>query len=95
MDNDVYGHMGRFSVRCEGGLFTQGELLTAAGGRFVHVYLDRVTRRPSFRGRQDACDPFCRCRPLNQVRGGGGGASVASPHNRPVPKNYRDGRRAS
>jgi acyl-CoA thioester hydrolase len=39
-------HLGRSSVRYEVGLFAQGELLTAAAGHFVHVYVDRETRRP-------------------------------------------------
>jgi acyl-CoA thioester hydrolase len=33
-------------VRYEVGLFAQGEPLTAAKGHFVHVYVDRDTRRP-------------------------------------------------
>lgn len=40
-------HMGRSSVRYEVGLFAQGEPLTAARGHFVHVYVDRATRRPA------------------------------------------------
>jgi len=40
-------HMGRSSVRYEVGLFVQGEPLTAARGHFVHVYVDRETRRPA------------------------------------------------
>ena len=39
-------HQGTSSVRYEVGLFAQGELLTAARGHFVHVYVDRITRRP-------------------------------------------------
>jgi len=39
-------HQGTSSVRYEVGLFAQGELLTAARGHFVHVYVDRLTRRP-------------------------------------------------
>jgi acyl-CoA thioester hydrolase len=39
-------HLGRSSVRYEVGLFAQGEPLTAAHGHFVHVYVDRQTRRP-------------------------------------------------
>jgi acyl-CoA thioester hydrolase len=39
-------HMGNSSVRYEVGLFAQGEPLTAAKGHFVHVYVDRATRRP-------------------------------------------------
>jgi hypothetical protein len=49
MDSDVDGHMGRFSVRCNGGLLAQGEPLTAARGRFVHVYLDRGGDPPAQR----------------------------------------------
>jgi acyl-CoA thioester hydrolase len=40
-------HMGKSSVRYEVGLFAKGEPLTAAKGHFVHVYVDRVTRRPA------------------------------------------------
>ena len=39
-------HLGRSSVRYEVGLFAQGQPLTAAKGHFVHVYVDRATRRP-------------------------------------------------
>jgi acyl-CoA thioester hydrolase len=39
-------HMGTSSVRYEVGLFLAGEPLTAARGHFVHVYVDRATRRP-------------------------------------------------
>jgi acyl-CoA thioester hydrolase len=39
-------HQGSSSVRYEVGLFAQGESLTAARGHFVHVYVDRITRRP-------------------------------------------------
>jgi acyl-CoA thioester hydrolase len=39
-------HIGRSSVQYEVGLFGQGEPLTAAAGHFVHVYVDRATRRP-------------------------------------------------
>ena len=38
--------LGGSSVRYEVGLFAQGEPLTAAHGHFVHVYVDRQTRRP-------------------------------------------------
>ena len=38
--------LGASSVRYEVGLFAQGEPLTAAKGHFVHVYVDRATRRP-------------------------------------------------
>ena len=39
--------LGTSSVRYEVGLFAQGEPLTAAKGHFVHVYVDKLTRRPS------------------------------------------------
>ena len=38
--------LGTSSVRYEVGLFAQGEDLCAARGHFVHVYVDRETRRP-------------------------------------------------
>lgn len=38
--------LGTSSVRYEVGLFAAGEPLTAAKGHFVHVYVDRATRRP-------------------------------------------------
>ncbi len=38
--------LGSSSVRYEVGLFAQGEPLTAAKGHFVHVYVDRESRRP-------------------------------------------------
>jgi acyl-CoA thioester hydrolase len=40
-------HIGRSSVRYEVGLFVQGQVLTAAKGHFVHVYVDRAARRPA------------------------------------------------
>ncbi|HEY9094712.1 MAG TPA: thioesterase family protein, partial [Hydrogenophaga sp.] len=39
-------HMGKSSVRYEVGLFAAGEAIAAACGHFVHVYVDRETRRP-------------------------------------------------
>ncbi|NMM79806.1 thioesterase [Acidovorax sp. SRB_14] len=39
--------LGSTSVRYEVGLFAQGEALTAAAGHFIHVYVDRATRRPA------------------------------------------------
>lgn len=39
-------HIGRTSVRYEIALFGQGQDIAAAQGHFVHVYVDRVTRRP-------------------------------------------------
>jgi acyl-CoA thioester hydrolase len=38
--------LGSSSVRYEVGLFAQGEALCAARGHFVHVYVDKETRRP-------------------------------------------------
>lgn len=40
-------HIGKSSVRYEIGLFDEGESLSAASGHFVHVYVDRATRRPA------------------------------------------------
>ena len=39
--------VGAASVRYEVGLFGEGDALTAAHGHFVHVYVDRATRRPA------------------------------------------------
>ncbi len=39
-------HVGTSSVRYELGLFAADEPLSAASGHFVHVYVDRATRRP-------------------------------------------------
>jgi acyl-CoA thioester hydrolase len=39
--------IGTSSVRYEVGLFLAGEPLTVARGHFVHVYVDRATRRPT------------------------------------------------
>lgn len=38
--------LGSSSVRYEVGLFAQGQAVTAAKGHFVHVYVDRIDRRP-------------------------------------------------
>ena len=38
--------LGRSSVRYEIGLFADGEALSAARGHFVHVYVERDSRRP-------------------------------------------------
>lgn len=38
--------LGNSSVRYEIGIFKQGEALSAAHGHFVHVYVDRQSRRP-------------------------------------------------
>jgi len=40
-------HLGKSSVRYEVGIFIQGEPLTAAKGHFVHVYVDKASRRPT------------------------------------------------
>ena len=40
-------HVGTSSVRYEVGLFARDEPLAAAAGHFVHVYVDRATRRPT------------------------------------------------
>ena len=40
-------HLGKSSVRYEVGLFAKGADMTAAKGHFVHVYVDRATRRPA------------------------------------------------
>ncbi len=39
-------HLGRSSVRYEVGLFADDAPLAAAVGQFVHVYVDRASRRP-------------------------------------------------
>lgn len=39
-------HVGSSSVRYEIGIFAAGEALCAARGHFVHVYVDRESRRP-------------------------------------------------
>jgi acyl-CoA thioester hydrolase len=39
--------LGNSNVRYEVGLFAQGEPLCAAQGHFVHVYVDKATRRPT------------------------------------------------
>ncbi len=39
-------HVGTSSVRYEVGLFAQDAPSCAAAGHFVHVYVDRITRRP-------------------------------------------------
>ena len=40
------GKLGNSSVRYEIGIFRQGDPAPAASGHFVHVYVDRATRRP-------------------------------------------------
>ena len=39
--------LGNSSVRYEIGLFAQGAPLSAAHGHFIHVYVDRASRRPA------------------------------------------------
>ena len=39
-------HLGRSSVRYEIGLFAEGSQTAAAQGHFVHVYVDRASRKP-------------------------------------------------
>ncbi len=39
-------HLGRSSVRYELGLFADAAPMASAVGQFVHVYVDRATRRP-------------------------------------------------
>ena len=39
--------IGSSSVRYEIGLFAEGEPRSAASGHFVHVYVDRASRRPT------------------------------------------------
>jgi acyl-CoA thioester hydrolase len=39
-------HMGARSVRYRVGIFAQGDSLCAAHGHFVHVYVDRASRKP-------------------------------------------------
>ncbi|MBH5322467.1 acyl-CoA thioesterase [Aurantiacibacter sediminis] len=38
--------LGSSSVRYEVGIFAEGSDITAAEGHFIHVYVDRETRRP-------------------------------------------------
>jgi acyl-CoA thioester hydrolase len=38
--------LGNSSIRWEVGLFTQGHDMPAAEGHFIHVYVDRISRRP-------------------------------------------------
>jgi acyl-CoA thioester hydrolase len=40
-------HLGRSSVRYEIGLFKQGQDAPAAQGWFVHVFVDRIERKPT------------------------------------------------
>lgn len=40
-------HIGRSSVRYEVGIFKVGDAETRAAGHFVHVYVDKESRRPA------------------------------------------------
>lgn len=40
-------HIGRSSVRYEVGIFKSGDTTTRAAGHFVHVYVDKESRRPA------------------------------------------------
>jgi acyl-CoA thioester hydrolase len=40
-------HIGNSSVRYEVGLFRNDDITASAQGHFVHVYVDRATRRPA------------------------------------------------
>ena len=40
-------HLGRTSVRYEIAIFRNDDLQAAAAGHFVHVYVDRTTRKPT------------------------------------------------
>lgn len=40
------GKLGSSSVRYEIGVFAKGQMQCAAAGHFVHVYVDKTTRRP-------------------------------------------------
>jgi acyl-CoA thioester hydrolase len=39
--------LGNSSVQYEVGIFREDDMIAAAQGHFVHVYVDRITRRPS------------------------------------------------
>ena len=41
------GRLGNSSVRYEIGVFAEGEPGASAQGHFIHVYVDRATRRPT------------------------------------------------
>lgn len=59
-------HVGRSSVRYEVGLFASGADTSAAAGHFVHVYVDRNTRRPT-------ALPAPLLKALTHLQGGPGG----------------------
>jgi acyl-CoA thioester hydrolase len=41
------GKLGNSSVRYEIGVFAEGDAIASAQGHFVHVYVDRASRRPT------------------------------------------------
>ena len=41
------GRLGTSSVRYEIGVFAEGEATASAQGHFIHVYVDRASRRPT------------------------------------------------
>lgn len=41
------GRLGRTSVRYELAIFAEGSVVASAQGHFVHVFVDRATRRPA------------------------------------------------
>jgi acyl-CoA thioester hydrolase len=43
----LVAHLGRTSARYEIGIFAQGSDEPSAHGWFVHVFVDRATRRPA------------------------------------------------
>ncbi|SMG13779.1 acyl-CoA thioesterase [Paraburkholderia susongensis] len=59
--------LGTSSVRYEVGLFREGDAEPAAQGHFVHVYVDRATRRPVNlpAGLRAALEPLSVCAPAN------------------------------
>ncbi|WP_018433484.1 acyl-CoA thioesterase [Paraburkholderia atlantica] len=59
--------LGTSSVRYEVGLFRDGDAAPAAQGRFVHVYVDRATRRPVNLPAElrAALEPLCVAGPAN------------------------------
>ncbi|MBB5419801.1 acyl-CoA thioesterase [Paraburkholderia atlantica] len=59
--------LGTSSVRYEVGLFRDGDAAPAAQGHFVHVYVDRATRRPVNLPAElrAALEPLCVAGPAN------------------------------
>ncbi|WP_241687835.1 thioesterase family protein [Janthinobacterium sp. 17J80-10] len=54
-------HLGNSSVRYELGIFRNDDDVAAAQGHFVHVYVDRVTNRPTAlpQALRNALEPLC------------------------------------